>query len=1129
MNKKVLTLSTGMLLSTALAFSAIDPNDLKIVSGADFKSGNNYYVIADVTGNGLTDDDIMLSVVANADGKTINGSLTNTLGNISFDTKGISFKIDAVASQTQAGHTLYSLYSNDAGAYVAVDASGDVITVIEDTKAASANLWHFNSGAAASDVEKYSGDYTKLQKLNLNTKVGTVNPNLWIVADATNGKGYIADINGNAYSILFCEAQRSVSADDLNKFFNKKGFNLGVEYDTEDGELAENLFGGEGRGRIWAFEVNETTAGSAWDATQKAYKVSSADKNGKDLFIPEGIYFFTDRVLVDPEEDENLTATDTGAASKIDWKASTFIVVNPTRTVETTVPNRAEGQGFLLQEIKGSEFIFVSNTTEPKVGDVPVQNACFEIQDDQSGNANYPYAIALKKFYFQASSNDETTDLLTTDKPVYLGILPFDSEDVQYLTTIPGDINAAKHIFQFDNSAAVDARTELLNTEKKAAIYTIKFVDGLTADKDLFGKYLTVGVATGTNETVSGTKFEWVAKGSMVSELSHPAFQYTITAAEDIDPKDKSDVYQLVTFTNRETDQSFTAMLFKEEGTNRYSMAISKENGTTISTPFNVTPVKVDSNSYGVSKQTAQKFDENIIVELDKIEDVNEYAGFLNVDNEAIRTIRFARDKNDTSYKWYAGVIAKQNGDYTLKNGGKDYFVEDVYEAAQWQLIKADKANTIARTFVYNNTTTQDVDDEANGDKVSAYQYILRYVAEGTPTDWYLANNASNSYAIELTEYTPSFKDYDEGDDKFKDLTAQKFYVKENADGSISLFDINNAFDNNTNKKQVAAYNVVTTVDAKVNANGTISYVHTAGSRSALYAYTSSDVNLKTYLDGEAPNISLPGEEGHVTMQNGTASLTGDYISVNDKNEGIVIDETSDVLYLHVTDENAVVPSFYISKGLGEGSNGASERLFMYNPVDSVDYPVNMKYDPEYQLAEKITKVIFKAGTLDASRDTMTTSLKGEVKEVAMKADNESTWGGLNRFKFQIIETEDGDGLYNIRQANGSEDNKTVYVASNNEKLYFTTDKDLAMDVAVERVAAPTANESVSASEVKVIAVDGAINIKNAAGKNVVVSTILGQIVANEVLTSDNATISVPAGIAIVSVDGEEAVKVSVR
>ena len=81
----------------------------------------------------------------------------------------------------------------------------------------------------------------------------------------------------------------------------------------------------------------------------------------------------------------------------------------------------------------------------------------------------------------------------------------------------------------------------------------------------------------------------------------------------------------------------------------------------------------------------------------------------------------------------------------------------------------------------------------------------------------------------------------------------------------------------------------------------------------------------------------------------------------------------------------------------------------------------------------------------------------------------------------------------------------------------------------VENDEIATENESINATEVSVIATDGGVYIKNAAGKNVVISTILGQIVANEVLTSDNATIAVPAGIAIVSVDGEEAVKVSVR
>lgn len=91
-------------------------------------------------------------------------------------------------------------------------------------------------------------------------------------------------------------------------------------------------------------------------------------------------------------------------------------------------------------------------------------------------------------------------------------------------------------------------------------------------------------------------------------------------------------------------------------------------------------------------------------------------------------------------------------------------------------------------------------------------------------------------------------------------------------------------------------------------------------------------------------------------------------------------------------------------------------------------------------------------------------------------------------------------------------------------------DDALIFDVEfVENDEIATENESINATEVSVVATDGGVYIKNAAGKNVVVTTILGQIVANEVLTSDNATIAVPAGIAIVSVDGEEAVKVSVK
>ena len=74
----------------------------------------------------------------------------------------------------------------------------------------------------------------------------------------------------------------------------------------------------------------------------------------------------------------------------------------------------------------------------------------------------------------------------------------------------------------------------------------------------------------------------------------------------------------------------------------------------------------------------------------------------------------------------------------------------------------------------------------------------------------------------------------------------------------------------------------------------------------------------------------------------------------------------------------------------------------------------------------------------------------------------------------------------------------------------------------------PTANEAVEAAEVSVVAAQGAIIVKGAAGKVVTVANILGQTIANQVAASDNVTIAAPAGIAVVTVDGE-ATKVVVK
>ena len=897
--------------------------------------------------------------------------------------------------------------------------------------------------------------------------------------------------NAAQYFVLQEVLTDDVTDEDLNSFFNKKGFNLAVKYDSKLGKLAENIFGGDSR--VYAFEVKKANCADTknWDDNKNAYKLSSVGANGKDLYIPEGMYFFTNRVLIDAAAEIK--------AENIDWLASDFITVSPRETVETTVDNRVKGQGFKLVSVKGSEFIYDENTSEFKVADSPIWNACFTVSDNYSA---YPYAINLKNFYYQKSAKDAATDKLEKTS-IGLDVLAFDADDTQYLTSVPG---ATEYIFKFSDSALKDGK-ELLKTTKEAAVYNLQFVAGKSEDQEkLVGKYLTVAT--------DGSKFEWVAKPYDITKVENPEFQYTITRVFDEDETDDVEKYTIIEFTNRETNESFMAKLFPEPsyGENCYSLAFVKnEKGESLGKDFEVDPLKVNNNNYAVEYYLDEnnqpinnvKVSEDVIVKLIPAK-VDEYAGFLNVDDGTVRTIRFARDKFDTSYQWYTNVKKTVNGT-TVTYSLDDKFVEENYDAAQFVLVKSDKPYTIARTFVYNNTTTEDVDDVPNGDKLSAYTYQLMYVADGTTSKWGLKDN---------------------GDLELANSNYTNYFVRENSDGSVSFFD---SYSKTFSGKMVTLPSECNSVQVELDNTDKdkVEYV-TTGNFTEIYKPTFLDTEIRTYLEGEAPTFSWAGENGHVTLRNNTTGVTGNYISMNDSREGILVSNDADVFYLHATDEKAVVPSFFISKGNGEGSNAASERMFMFNPVDSVNYPVNMDYDPNYQLAKQKTKAIFKAGTLNEDYTKLNTWIKGENRDVAEEADNNGVWGGLNRFKFQIIETADRDGNYNVRQVAATKDGETAYLASTNEKLYFTEDKALAMTIHVDEVEAPTSNEGVAASEVKVVAQDGAVVVKNAAGKNVVVSTILGQVVANEVLTSDNATINVPAGIVVVAVEGES-FKVNVK
>ena len=145
------------------------------------------------------------------------------------------------------------------------------------------------------------------------------------------------------------------------------------------------------------------------------------------------------------------------------------------------------------------------------------------------------------------------------------------------------------------------------------------------------------------------------------------------------------------------------------------------------------------------------------------------------------------------------------------------------------------------------------------------------------------------------------------------------------------------------------------------------------------------------------------------------------------------------------------------------------------------------------------------------------------VTEVTFnKATGTNQLPDIDNFKFRF-EVIDGTENYFMKSMTGQ------YVVSINGLLVAKAESEENMIATLNAPDYATSNDEVAVSEVKVIAADGGVQIVGAAGKKVVISNILGQTVANTIITSDNATIAAPAGVVVVAVEGEEAVKAIVK
>ena len=146
----------------------------------------------------------------------------------------------------------------------------------------------------------------------------------------------------------------------------------------------------------------------------------------------------------------------------------------------------------------------------------------------------------------------------------------------------------------------------------------------------------------------------------------------------------------------------------------------------------------------------------------------------------------------------------------------------------------------------------------------------------------------------------------------------------------------------------------------------------------------------------------------------------------------------------------------------------------------------------------------------DAATATEEKEVPFLIESMAQEAIQPTTAAWLKSQDGCLVLSEEGESTFANAKTGG--DNALIF------NIEMGSEEDLATD-----------NEEIATSEVAVIAQEGAVRIANAAGKKVVVTNILGQTVANTVITSSDATIAAPQGVVVVAVEGEEAVKAIVK
>ena len=618
--------------------------------------------------------------------------------------------------------------------------------------------------------------------------------------------------------------------------------------------------------------------------------------------------------------------------------------------------------------------------------------------------------------------------------------------------------------------------------------------------------------------------------------FNKPEGQWAVTATNGVKntATKKSEAYAF-TFTNRESQKQIVKVAnMYSLGNDKYAVSYTDRNPFGFSTSSRDTLV--------ITPSAASELDNNTV-------QMDGYDNFK------------ALDVQDNQYRLAVASTEETNFYVTENHSGKHLLglTKELEGAATWKLVPLTAKATYG-SFGTLKTPTDSIyqisqvgyyDAKGRYQTYSDTLAIISYALQNAANDEYLTYENPQTLDILSMICDKDSKSYSTS----KDLNAAyRFILKEKQNGLYNLVGVsqntNKSFEIDLGKK---LYGATTTKQGAVEVEAAYEQVN-SNDLFDLQLVAAPEYRLKNM--GDTIRIFRQENEYDQMYENGEFLNLGNKAQLKDMAPALYVDtayvnrgHNSRYQYLLVVNPKYVPEQECTIPGHPTVHPDTTYGRFLVNLVDTayIAYTKGAIHTNKYinvgEAGENFAKLGFVYGFRTGDKLYITDKNYKKSGKTSDVIDLSTSAFNTAKFAFQYINpiNHESDGSFKIQTGYYDYD---AYVAngkrpdvSNNGYLkningvvvvakgYEAGDK---FDLAAES-SAPVANENINASEVTVIAGEGTVTIMGAADKKVVISNVLGQTIANTVLSSDKAEIAAPAGVVVVAVEGEAAVKAIVK